>query len=352
MAVLALVVAVGVVRLAAYNHHFSMWSFAWGNSPQPRTLEAHADVFADYTEGQTFLRVRVDGFQYGRYCWDGYDEGNGWCADTAHPDIAGWRSQANQRVESQVLNGCYTSTVMIYVDGSVRENYPIGYCYYPPPPPYEPATNESECSEVSAYYGWEWYYWNGETCSGPSSPILIATGNSRTYTLDRQASVAFDIDADGDLDQVAWTKRNSDVAFLAVDRNGNGLIDDGRELLGSATVPGKRTGFDALRTLAGGLEMGHLNAENGGELWTSLLLWHDRNQDGISGPGELSPASSVLEAIGLGYETLPRKDGVSNTFRYRGWARKLAAPGQGKEARTLGAPAREFDIFDVYLAYR
>jgi hypothetical protein len=117
-------------------------------------------------------------------------------------------------------------------------------------------------------------------------------------------------------------------------------------------VPGQRNGFEALHALSGLQQVGTLDASNGGELFASLLLWHDRNQNGLSEPGELTPASSVLEAIGLGYETRNRKDGAGNTFRYRGWARTLAAPGQSKTTRTLNAPSREFDIFDVYLAYR
>ena len=60
----------------------------------------------------------------------------------------------------------------------------------------------------------------------------------------------FDVDADGDLDEVAWTEAGTDVAFLALDRDGDGRISSGQELIGDRTVPGARNGVRALTELA------------------------------------------------------------------------------------------------------
>ena len=55
------------------------------------------------------------------------------------------------------------------------------------------------------------------------------------------------------MERVAWTKRDSEVAFLALDRNGNGRIDGGEELFGNHTPVIRGTsqtspnGFEALR---------------------------------------------------------------------------------------------------------
>jgi hypothetical protein len=69
------------------------------------------------------------------------------------------------------------------------------------------------------------------------SPIII---NLRNDKLDLRLTsavdgVPFDLDGDGALEQVSWTAPGSAVAFLVLDRNGNGIIDDGSELFGTAT---------------------------------------------------------------------------------------------------------------------
>ena len=241
--------------------------------------------------------------------------------------------------------GCHTATIQGFVDNQIRENYPIGRCF--PDPPSLPG--DGYCVSYDFDYGQGTWLCN-------QSPIVIATGRAQKYKFTRpENGVFFDLNADGQTELVSWTELESEVAFLAFDRNANGKIDDGSELFGNNTIPGKGNGFAALRAMAG--EVGAVDASNGLAL---LVLWHDRNQDGVSQASELTPATAYLEAIGLGYTADERKDGNGNAFRYRGWARRLAAAevtaqddnivwGTRAEAGDDSREGREFKIYDVFL---
>jgi hypothetical protein len=111
-----------------------------------------------------------------------------------------------------------------------------------------------------------------------------------TIALNTTNPILFDHNADGIKTGTGWVK--GDDGFLVLDRNGNGVIDDGRELFGDATqIPdgagGQRNaidGFEALQaqdTNADGL-VNNLDAN-----FASLRIWQDLNQDGISQTNEL-----------------------------------------------------------------
>jgi len=62
-------------------------------------------------------------------------------------------------------------------------------------------------------------------------PLTLDLNGDGEYSLsDVSGGLAFDINADGRMDQSAFVQ--GDDAFLALDRNGNGRIDDGAELFG------------------------------------------------------------------------------------------------------------------------
>jgi hypothetical protein len=143
-------------------------------------------------------------------------------------------------------------------------------------------------------------------------------------------------------------------AFLAIDRNGNGKIDSGRELFGNHTITGARNGFDALdllnQEMGGSKDAAAIDADQ--PIFGKLLLWEDANHNGISEPNELQPASNVVSAIGLGLQPSSRKDGHGNRFVFRGWAHVRTAPGKNPAQSAAEDRERTINLYDVVFASR
>lgn len=167
--------------------------------------------------------------------------------------------------------------------------------------------------------------WSDSTCSC-YSPILIDVAGNGFNLTNAADGVMFDLNATGTVEQISWTAAGSDDALLVLDRNGNGVIDNGRELFGSSTpqpylVSGEtKNGFRALAVFdaaeRGGNGDGQIDASDG--VFSSLRLWRDSNHNGISDAGELqSLADSNVLVLELKYRDARRKDENGNWFRYR-----------------------------------
>ena len=149
---------------------------------------------------------------------------------------------------------------------------------------------------------------NGQ--GGTSTPLVFVFDAAPvTYT---DAANQFEITRPGSGLTSDWPAART--PWLALDRNGNGSIDDGRELFGSMTLlPSGRLAHDGFEALAA-LDSNHdgvLDARDAA--FTQLRLWADRDQDRRTGPGELTALSARhVESISLDYGSDARCDRRGN----------------------------------------
>lgn len=189
---------------------------------------------------------------------------------------------------------------------------------------------------------WTWQ-WNSQLCrceclesNGCFTPIILDLAGNNFSLTSKANGVQFDFGGDGIKEQVPWTSANSDDAWLALDRNGDGIINSSKELFGNGTQQPsgpEPNGFKALAALDSNGD-GKINALD--PTFTGLRLWVDSNHDGISQEAELFtlPAKGMT-SIETAYKVVGRTDNFGNKFLFKGRA-------------LLGGKAR--NVYDVILA--
>jgi uncharacterized protein YajQ (UPF0234 family) len=124
-----------------------------------------------------------------------------------------------------------------------------------------------------------------------SDPLVLDLDGDGIELSHVKDGVLFDINADGQKDQTAFVSGGD--AFLALDRNYNGLIDDGSELFGDQN--GAFDGFEELRKYDNNKD-GIINSED--PVFHKLRLFGDDNRDGFSQLGEIHTLQQKrIEAI-------------------------------------------------------
>lgn len=167
------------------------------------------------------------------------------------------------------------------------------------------------------------------SCGHPCwEPIIISLQDDRYQLTSSLDGVWFDLTADGEAEHIPWTHPKSDEAFLVLDRNRNGIIDDGRELFSHVSpqpppLPGEPPhGFRALgifdESINGGNEDGIISKEDA--IFEHLRIWQDRDHDGQTDAGELRRLSAVrLASVDLHYSAKGAYlDEFGNDFHF--WA--------------------------------
>jgi hypothetical protein len=187
------------------------------------------------------------------------------------------------------------------------------------------------------------------SCGGSGSPIIVDTTGLGFNLTSPADGVIFDIAGDGHAVKMAWTAANAGNAFLALDRNHNGRIDNGKELFGNFTPQrgsDNRNGYLALseydRPENGGNGDGIIDERDA--VFSRLILWIDQNHDGISQPNELHtlPEPGVY-SISLKYRDDRRYfDQFGNWFHYQAALNPDPLDGESKDGRVT------YDVFFLF----
>jgi hypothetical protein len=199
-------------------------------------------------------------------------------------------------------------------EGQLCEGYLCGFC-----------EGYTEC-EPPPYFCQPEYYWICNeialACEKQTPIVIDIDGNGFNLT-DGLGGVSFDVFGDGNKRLVAWTSTNSDDAWLSLDLNNNGTIDNWAELFGNMSPQPQgpaRNGFLALAEYDKPIWAGNGDGQidNRDAIFSYLRLWQDTNHNGISEPGELHNLSELgVAVLELDYKLSKKTDEHGNEFRYR-----------------------------------
>ncbi|MCZ6104387.1 hypothetical protein [Campylobacter ureolyticus] len=141
--------------------------------------------------------------------------------------------------------------------------------------------------------------------------------NKISITSSKDSNVYFNHTNDGVNIKTSWIGKEDGI--LVIDKNGNGIIDNGNELFGNFTTKNNgdmaNNGFEALKDYD---TNGDLIIDYRDDKFSELRVWQDLNSDGISNKGELKTLKELgIKSLNLKYKDNKQiKDSIAQISSY------------------------------------
>ncbi|MEY4064896.1 MAG: hypothetical protein RIR26_1104 [Pseudomonadota bacterium] len=179
-----------------------------------------------------------------------------------------------------------------------------------------------------------------------ASPLVLDfSGRKMISTLAlSKSNVEFDLNADGYAEQVGWVDGRT-AAFLVLDLNGNGRVDNGRELFGEATrlVQDNKSAEEGFSALAQYDVNKDQKIDEKDPVFSKLRLWFDANGNGRTDANELVPLSQKnVSFISIENKAVPTAQALQHLKGIPNDVRTQAVFG------AAGCPAGGCKIYDIY----
>ncbi|HOG16695.1 MAG TPA: calcium-binding protein [Syntrophales bacterium] len=144
-------------------------------------------------------------------------------------------------------------------------------------------------------------------------PLILDLDGDGIETVASTNGAYFDHDGNGFAERTGWA--GSDDGLLVLDRDSDGIINNGTELFGDQTIlqngQTASNGFQALAEFDANSD-GRIDANDA--VYTQLKIWQDLDGDGYSQADEMKSLSDLgIAAINTGYTNTNINDGNGNT---------------------------------------
>lgn len=167
--------------------------------------------------------------------------------------------------------------------------------------------------------------------SGLADPIVLDLADEGINLSSAEDGVYFDIKGDGTQVKTGFIKGNN--AFLYLDANGNGVVDDANELFGDHG--GYANGFEKLAQYD---DNGDGVIDENDAIYSQLKVWRDLNGDGVNQAEEsMSLAEAGVKSLSLNHDNNRSYDEHGNVI--------------GEKSTFTRADGSQGTMADVWLRY-